>query len=790
MVISRAIANTARCNACQLAVLRSFTSISTLAARSTSTPNTIVHPAQYQARRISACQSRRSSRVEQKRPFTGQSSSERDGPDPIAEDSPKTSTTATPTPWYLQVETPQQAPSPLSERQRLPDLPEDAPVILQPMLEYVSVDLGIDDLTLFDLRNLDPPPALGANLVMIIGTARSEKHLHVSADRLCRWLRSNHKLTPFADGLLGRNELKLKMRRKARRARMLGSVGASETSNADDGVRTGWVCVNAGRVDEQKTAVKDTVPKGVVGFGTASTGTRVVVQMLTEDKRGELNLEGLWQGALDRQTRKEAKDQELIKEQEAQEANYDQDTVPQLEPDVAGEVVHRSTIPSAESRRVFNPFQRTRSRSFSTISRLLQSHAASLHASKVDGANIDTVEPRIVSPAEGNSSIPESVWPFEGMGSSQQKDNIPADFTHAAKTMKLHVLLNHLEALPQSDALEVLGNDAHDTNSSSFLQSFYQSVPSFPESSDWDCRVSLFCRAIQLGHPGYPKSSLFSVFHEMQLSGVDVSEATFHKIIQALLSRNVSNTVKTISDEELDMALTVLDDMSHRGLLILTEEIFLQLEEATSFLVPIEVERDPESTQTFKSSSLEDHPNSNEFAELDVPPPSSTETYYTVSLADFERQQKLRRRLAEVRTAFNIEYTQPESQIRVLQLAANQADWATFWDTWHHIARRMQPRSASLYAFLFQTVALTRNQQACTRTLEAWVPGIARERPRVALRGEVAAGVRDCLAVAYPSVEDDVKSGVATDDRLVKLWRACEQGMKVKEVQEWVNEVD
>ena len=82
---------------------------------------------------------------------------------------------------------------------------------------------------------------------MLIGTARSEKHLHVSADRLCRWLRSTYKLRPNADGLLGRNELKLKLKRKAKKAKLLGS---STDENADDGVRTGWVCVDVGVVQE------------------------------------------------------------------------------------------------------------------------------------------------------------------------------------------------------------------------------------------------------------------------------------------------------------------------------------------------------------------------------------------------------------------------------------------------------------------------------------------------------------------------------------------------------------
>ncbi|KAB8297826.1 hypothetical protein EYC80_001624 [Monilinia laxa] len=201
-------------------------------------------------------------------------------------------------PWYLQVETSQMTPKTLSERQKIPDLPELPPPILRPMLQHISVDLGLDDLTLLDLRKLDPPPALGANLIMLIGTARSEKHLHVSADRLCRWLRSTYKLRPSADGLLGRNELKLKLKRKSRRAKLLGSAA---DDNGDDGIRTGWVCVDIGVVDSPDMHV-NAVPEGdgFVGFGRRTDGVRVVVQMLTEEKRVEIDLEKLWGGILRR----------------------------------------------------------------------------------------------------------------------------------------------------------------------------------------------------------------------------------------------------------------------------------------------------------------------------------------------------------------------------------------------------------------------------------------------------------------------------------------------------------
>jgi Ribosomal silencing factor during starvation len=198
-----------------------------------------------------------------------------------------------PVPWYLQTQSFMPPAQEMTDRQKLPELPEHSPSILEPMLKHISVTLGIDYLRVLDLRSMDPPPALGANLMMIIGTARSERHLHVSADRLCRHLRTDFNLTPFADGLLGRNELKMKLRRKAKKARLLGSSGGSEFSQ-DDGIRTGWVCINVGMVDTKSSLSSNFSPVGIEGFGSQSDGARLVVQLMTDEKREELDLENLW----------------------------------------------------------------------------------------------------------------------------------------------------------------------------------------------------------------------------------------------------------------------------------------------------------------------------------------------------------------------------------------------------------------------------------------------------------------------------------------------------------------
>ncbi|KAI0859856.1 hypothetical protein F4860DRAFT_242950 [Xylaria cubensis] len=199
-------------------------------------------------------------------------------------------------PWYLQVEPPTHIAS--LEPPPLPEIPPDAPPLIGSLLEYASEEMGLDELSLLDLRKLDPTPALGPSLFMLFGTARSERHLNVSAGRLVRWLRAKHRVHADADGLLGPNERKTKLRRKARRAKLLGTMG---TDDADDGIRTGWICVNLGTIDRGGTESAVVAEDGrVSGFGVSQAGSTIVFQIMTEGRRAEMGLEALWTQALDR----------------------------------------------------------------------------------------------------------------------------------------------------------------------------------------------------------------------------------------------------------------------------------------------------------------------------------------------------------------------------------------------------------------------------------------------------------------------------------------------------------
>ncbi|KAF1993227.1 hypothetical protein P154DRAFT_527902 [Amniculicola lignicola CBS 123094] len=343
MSLPRAISSSLRCSRCPRTLLRPVPA--TTASNGTLLPRTsqTSRPSQCRAQPFSATARRR----EDNTTINPMDTNYQDGnisvqEDPLEEDSLEealekyldeedsfdlgepmnTSSPALPTdpsiPWYLQPQHARLPPQSDLPLQTLPELPLHPPPLLQPLLEHISLVLGLDDLTLLDLRKLDPPPALGSKLIMIMGTARSEKHLHVSADRFCRWLRREHGLKPNPAGLLGRNELKIKLRRKAKRMKMLANVGGGtvDLTNLDDGIRTGWICCTVGRLDAhpEDTHIPGANVEDFVGFRDVKTGVNVVVQMFTSEKRDEIDLETLWSGVLRTKDREDAKADQLLLE--------------------------------------------------------------------------------------------------------------------------------------------------------------------------------------------------------------------------------------------------------------------------------------------------------------------------------------------------------------------------------------------------------------------------------------------------------------------------------------------
>ena len=639
-------------------------------------------------------------------------------------------------PWYLQVQAPERVVQPLSERQRIPELPESAPPILGPLLQQVSVDLGIDDLSLLDLRKLDPPPALGANLLMVIGTARSEKHLHVSADRLCRWLRSTYKLRPDADGLLGRNELKLKLRRKSRRAKLLGSA---VDDNGDDGVRTGWVCVDIGVVEGPEGSTETTsTPKGFVGFGRQTDGVRLVVQMFTEEKREEMDLERLWGGILRRSI--EAKT--ITSDSKVENVETLPTSTPTTDRPVESRLVNGPSSVFGQSRGFHTSARRllVEAESRSTIEDL------SPYAPCVSKPGyIDLLElQRLLALSEPGRSTAIRKFLQTSIPSSMEGTN--QDW----HLVVLNQLLSHLGSMSNADARAALGEGAKDLSSTPFLACFHQSLTSFPSKAEGDARMRFQCLAAELSHKGYTSEDILGEFRKLELFGTEISPDLYKRILYSVLqSTNMVRNGLPTHIELVKNAMYVLQAMHADGHDVLIEDILVELQMAMGY--------NPHHQMNFEWAFTNE----------------STFDLSSIPISG------LQRRLHALLMAVPLPCFTENSRIRLLKLYSRQHAWLEFWDIWRMAPNRGHSQSPKIYASMFNEVAKTNNVKGCMRVLRTWVPEMVAEEYAVSSRDhgqpirydeEVEKAIQACLRVAEPFVEQDA-ANTDVKGEWVDMWR-------------------
>jgi ribosomal silencing factor RsfS len=179
-----------------------------------------------------------------------------------------------PTPWYLD---PQESPSVTSPLKQivLPDLPEYHPQTLENLVVYLANELGIDDLIVFDMRDkINDKLTEGAHAMsdfMIIGTGKSPKHLQKASSELDFYIKHNlHKL-PSTEGILKSGALAKYHRRLQRKGKK-----APGYSKHTYGVSPNtWV-------------MTDTKTDGII------------IHMLTQERRLDLNLEYLWSNDQDK----------------------------------------------------------------------------------------------------------------------------------------------------------------------------------------------------------------------------------------------------------------------------------------------------------------------------------------------------------------------------------------------------------------------------------------------------------------------------------------------------------
>ncbi|OCL14141.1 hypothetical protein AOQ84DRAFT_384937 [Glonium stellatum] len=721
MSLSRAVTLSLRCNGCRFAIVRSFASLSGIALR---------FPDESPASLSTSAQGGQRAYISSSARYAGRKATNGFGEEGElieGENGPPSSVQQeTPAPWYLQVQKkPQQLDDshPLAERQRIPDLPENPPPILQELLEHISVDLGLDDLSLLDLRHLDPPPALGSKLLMVIGSARSEKHLHVSADRFCRWLRSTYQLRPHAAGLLGRNELKLRLRRKARRLKLMANVGASETSSSiDDGIRTGWVCVTVGRIEAAESDQGDTEEReGFIGFGRRSDGVNIVVQMFTEEKRADTDLEGLWGGVLRRAAKEKEKIEEELKERQESVIPASVNTSASIE-GVSNPLSRSGVVSGNQLPRVSNSQSAQQIRRLHTVGILPQPTLTNLPLTAMRLSGVPRISKRT------QYAINDSA------ATSQVIENMAPEDKQA-----LRFLVNELKQMPVQEAQKALGKGFNSIDTTDFLRSFHQNIPRvFPDTYHFEALVELVSYAIKIGAANYSPDHIDEIILRTHGAALPVSELMYYAAIEAYLAlyneffRQGSKKFKL-----LEKCFNYMEEMEAFGYDSVTPEIALMFHRAFSPFLSYNVARTPKDEKVLKYTS----------------------------------KQLLR--LRKFMDIFEFKPRNDDGYHELLHSYARLQDWLGFWDIWNGMARHMYPRSSDLYRTAFASIARSGDKQQCIHALQNCVPDMPREQPSVQLTAGLAEHVFNCLLVAEPKVGDEKTRGTV-DAEWVKLFDQCQ----------------
>ena len=358
---------------------------------------------------------------------------------------------------------------------------------------------------------------------------------------MCRWLRREYKLAAHADGLLGRNELKLKLKRKAGKAKMMTAAGGQPATDADDGVSTGWICINVGNVAGGEQEPEH--DPSFIGFGPRTSGTKLVVQLMTEEKRGEIDLEGLWRGVMDKSSRRAERISTAREESEAVDPEMDPDTT---------------------SARVQSPAISVTSRSGS------------------------------YAPTQAGPTYQQT----RGFHSAQQcrvEENGGAMSSDAADSIET------LRSLPHADFLSTLSEDNPLFNKDTVTALLCLEKP-FPYRTHWQARLRLCALELQHGLNHYSRRPIRNMLREMQKTEFPIPRECFIEALHAILFAPHPVSLN-MEDQELathyafrfslGAALDELERMQAHGYTVADPDVFWAMHTAVlhaSFVVRYDME--------------------------------------------------------------------------------------------------------------------------------------------------------------------------------------------------------
>ncbi|OUM54767.1 hypothetical protein BVG19_g4192 [[Candida] boidinii] len=182
-----------------------------------------------------------------------------------------TTTTVSDLPWYMRPEESPSISSPLRQIE-IPDLPQDSPNTLKQIIEFTANELGIINLQIFDLRNIQNKENGSKDIAkfMIIGTGKSSKHLQKATTELQFFLKHELNKLTKPEGLVKKADL-FKFQRRLKKK---GKKGPNYANNDYGSSPNTWVMIDC-KTDD------------------------IFVHFLTSDRRNDLRLEEIWGDAKD-----------------------------------------------------------------------------------------------------------------------------------------------------------------------------------------------------------------------------------------------------------------------------------------------------------------------------------------------------------------------------------------------------------------------------------------------------------------------------------------------------------
>lgn len=606
-------------------------------------------------------------------------------------------------PWFLRVETPHLTSHPLAERQALPEIPPDAPPALEPLLKHLSQELGINDLLLLDLRAMDPPPAIGANTIMIIGNARSERHLHISADKTCRWLRTEWKMTPHADGLLGRNEIKIKNRRLKKRGRLVNTE-----TGAVEGV--GWICVDVG-----------------------SQG--LVVQLFTKDRREEINLEKLWGKFLKKQANatKVVSIQDIFGEKKPVEDVEVKYTPPTP-------VVRLGVGLSAGS-----GFPRIQNRSFHTTPHVLE--------------ELKSIIPKL--------EVPYSIGDakFRGVDIArcvergrywQLPNNPPESYDLTERipisNLILRAQINHLKITypgpngsgcgSRASQFSFLGNGLADTTSSNFLKILHKNLSSSKLNAEgFKYHLEFLVEAHRLRSSAYPVSCFLAYLNTMLAANIPLAPELYYLALRAICDSPQLRSSPFPWDKSSVVFIETMEEVTeHMKAHCIRPDISIPEIQYCFFraLAPHLLGQVHKVATTICSQKL---------ALSNLPIDYVWRKYPPFHVGTYRLDPRLSSIESIVNDA-NHSYTLREYQEALLTAYAMSGAWIGFWNRWKRMRYMCVHRDADLYGLVIGLLVMAENQKECVNAVR-WLPkDMARELPGVGLTVGMARGMLGLVRIA------------------------------------------